>query len=105
MGITREQTPTLQPLQVRVRHDTFQHPFTEGASAIIFVDEYVAQVGKDSTVCHHPGKANLPASIVHAKVERMLNGFLDHLTWTRIRPIGTREKVTNYIKVQVGRIV
>lgn len=69
--------------------------FTEGLSAIIFMNEDVTEVGEDRKICDDAGKADLSFAIVNAKIERMFNGAFDHCARTFFRPISAREKITD----------
>ena len=99
MCIAGEQAPAFQALQIGMCHDTFHQPFAKGISAIIFMDEDIAQIGKHGAVGHNAGKADLLVAIIDSKVNREPNGLLDHLTRTFICPISKREKVTDRVDI------
>lgn len=68
-------------------------------SAIVFMDEDITQIGENCLVGHHTRKTDLSIAIVHAKIQGMLNRLLYHISWAFIRPVSTREKITNRLDI------
>ena len=105
VGIACNEAPAAESLQVGMRHDAFHHPLAEGLSAIIFVDEDIAEIGKDCMISYDTRKADLFTAIVDAEVQRMLDGTFDQVARTFICPVGAGEKITNGFDVKAGRII
>src|SRR5258708_35332206 len=74
MGIECRQSPTPQPLQLRMLHDAFQQQFAQSLTAMRFQHEYVGDVGEGSKIADYPRKAHLNATaVINANAYRQLD--------------------------------
>lgn len=104
MRVVRDQNPAAQILQVRMLHDGLHQPFAEPVGAVIFVNEDVAQIAKDRVIADDARHSDLFVSMIDAEDERMFEGAFRAFTWTRVCPIGAREKIADGINIEPRRV-
>ena len=64
-------------------HDRLHQPFPKAMGAIVFMDEYIAQIGEDREIRDNPGHTDLLLSVIDAEDKRILIGAFRSFVWTR----------------------
>ena len=85
-------------------HDGLHQPFAEPVSAVILVNEDIAQIAKDRVIADDARHSDLFVSVIDAEDERMFEGAFRVFAWTGFRPIGTREKIADGVNVEPRRV-
>ena len=104
MRIACDKSPAAQTKQVGVGHDGFDQPFAETVSAVLFMNEYIADICEDGIVADDARDANLFRAFVNAEDQRVGERAFGAFARTAFRPVGAREKIADDINIQTRRI-
>ena len=104
MRIACDKSPAAQTKQVGVGHDGFDQPFAETVSAVLFMNEYIADICEDGIVADDTRDADLFRAFIYAEDQRIGERAFGALAWTAFRPVGAREKIADGVSVQACRI-
>lgn len=102
--VARGEGPAAQTLQVGVGHDGFDEPLAETVGAVVFVDEDIAQVGKDGVVADDAGETDLPVAVVETEDQRMVEGAFGAFARTSRCPVGAGEESGDGVTVEAGGV-
>lgn len=104
MRIAGGQEEPSQALQRGMAEDRRHQPLPNTLFAAVLIHENIAKPGKCSIVGHDSRQSDLTITIVGAKDQGILQGFLNHLTRATGGPVGSRKKITNGVQVKARRV-
>jgi len=92
-------------LKVGMFEETFHHPFAKTFTAVLKIDDDVADPRKGCMIGHGTGKADLPSFVEQAKANRVLDGFFNDRAGTVVSPVGGFEQGADNIEIEPAGIV
>src|SRR5689334_6939083 len=82
----------------------FHQPLTEAMCAIIFMDEDIAKIGKNSVITDNSRESNLFVAFIDSEDKRVFEGTFSTFAWTTHCPVGACKKITDRINIETRRI-
>lgn len=88
VGVERDQDPSPEALQIRVRHHAFDEPLSQALAAVFRQHINVAEIGDRGAVRYHARESHLPRAIQKREAQRAVDGPIYCLAGNSLRPVG-----------------